>query len=69
MKASKLIDFSPTILSTLKNYSREKLSADIMAGMIVALPLTTLILGYIKQHHQRNMVVRERKMRKAKEEI
>ena len=38
-------------------------------GMIVALPLTTLILGYIKQHHQRNMVVRERKMRKTKEKI
>lgn len=38
-------------------------------GMIVALPLTTLILGYIKQHHQRNVVVRERKMRKTKEEI
>ena len=38
-------------------------------GMIVALPLTTLILGYIKQHHQRNVAVRERKMRKTKEEI
>ncbi len=32
-------------------------------GMIVALPLTTLILGYIKQHHQRNLSHERRKNR------
>ena len=38
-------------------------------GMIVALPLTTLILGYIKQHHQRNLAVIERKMRQNEGKI
>lgn len=38
-------------------------------GMIVALPLTTLILGYIKQHHQRNLAVRERKKRQNEGKI
>ena len=32
-------------------------------GMIVALPLTTLILGYIKQHHQHNLACEKRKKR------
>lgn len=30
-------------------------------GMIVALPVTTLILGYIKQYHQRNITYEKRK--------
>lgn len=46
MKASKLIDFSPKILSTLKNYSREKLSADIMAGMIVGVVAIPLAIAF-----------------------
>ena len=46
MKASKLIDFNPKILSTLKNYSREKLSADIMAGMIVGVVAIPLAIAF-----------------------
>ena len=46
MKASKLIDFNPKIFSTLKNYSREKLSADIMAGMIVGVVAIPLAIAF-----------------------
>ena len=46
MKARKLIDFSPKILSTLKSYSKEKLSADIMAGMIVGVVAIPLAIAF-----------------------
>ena len=36
-------------------------------GMIVALPLTTLILGYIKQHHMQNMALKKRENREKVE--
>ena len=46
MKVSELIDFSPKILSTLKSYSKEKLSADIMAGMIVGVVAIPLAIAF-----------------------
>ena len=46
MKASNIIDFSPQFFSTLKNYSKEKLSADIMAGMIVGVVAIPLAIAF-----------------------
>ena len=42
MKAKNLVDFHPKFFDTIKNYSKEKFSADLMAGVIVggvAIPL------------------------------
>ena len=52
MKVSELIDFSPKFFSIFKNYSREKFSADLMAGMIVgvvAIPLAIAAAVGIKK--------------------
>ena len=37
MNTKKLIDFHPKFFSCMKNYSREKFGADIMAGIIVGI--------------------------------
>ena len=42
MNVKNFIDFRPKFFDTMKNYSREKFAADIMAGIIVgivAIPL------------------------------
>ena len=46
MKVSELIDFSPKFFSIFKNYSREKFSADLMAGMIVGVVAIPLAIAF-----------------------
>ncbi len=46
MKASELIDFRPKFFSTFKNYSREKFSADAMAGLIVGVVAIPLAIAF-----------------------
>ena len=46
MKVSELIDFKPKFFSAIKNYSREKLSADVMAGMIVGVVAIPLAIAF-----------------------
>ena len=46
MKTSDLIDFSPKFFSIFKNYSREKFSADLMAGMIVGVVAIPLAIAF-----------------------
>ena len=46
MKASELIDFKPKFFSAIKNYSREKFSADVMAGMIVGVVAIPLAIAF-----------------------
>lgn len=46
MKVSELIDFNPKFFSIFKNYSREKFSADLMAGMIVGVVAIPLAIAF-----------------------
>ncbi len=46
MKAKNFIDFSPKFFETVKNYSREKFSADVMAGVIVGVVAIPLAIAF-----------------------
>lgn len=46
MKKSELVDFHPKLFSTLKNYSREKFAADVMAGVIVGIVAIPLAIAF-----------------------
>lgn len=46
MKATKLMDFHPKFFEAMKHYSREKLSADIMAGIIVGIVAIPLAIAF-----------------------
>ena len=46
MKVSELIDFKPKFFSAIKNYSRKKFSADVMAGMIVGVVAIPLAIAF-----------------------
>lgn len=46
MKAKKVIDFHPKFFETMKNYSREKFTADIMAGIIVGVVAIPLAIAF-----------------------
>lgn len=46
MKTKKIIDFRPKFFETMKNYSREKFSADIMAGIIVGVVAIPLAIAF-----------------------
>lgn len=46
MKAKKIIDFRPKFFETMKNYSREKFSADVMAGIIVGVVAIPLAIAF-----------------------
>lgn len=46
MKAKNLIDFHPKFFKEIKNYSREKLSSDIMAGIIVGIVAIPLAIAF-----------------------
>ena len=46
MKAKNLIDFRPKFFDTMKNYSREKFVADVMAGIIVGVVAIPLAIAF-----------------------
>ena len=46
MKTKKIIDFRPKFFEAMKNYSREKFSADIMAGIIVGVVAIPLAIAF-----------------------
>lgn len=46
MKAKKIIDFRPKFFEAMKNYSRDKFSADIMAGIIVGVVAIPLAIAF-----------------------
>ena len=46
MKAKEFIDFSPKFFSMFKNYSRDKFSADVMAGVIVGVVAIPLAIAF-----------------------
>lgn len=46
MKAKKVIDFHPKFFEAMKNYSREKFTADIMAGIIVGVVAIPLAIAF-----------------------
>ena len=46
MKATKFMDFHPKFFEAMKHYSREKFSADIMAGVIVGIVAIPLAIAF-----------------------
>ena len=46
MKAKNIIDFHPKFIDAMKNYSREKFSADVMAGIIVGIVAIPLAIAF-----------------------
>lgn len=46
MEAKKIVDFHPKFFECMKNYSREKLSADVMAGIIVGIVAIPLAIAF-----------------------
>ncbi len=46
MDAKKLIDFHPKFIDAMKNYSREKFTADVMAGIIVGIVAIPLAIAF-----------------------
>ena len=46
MNAKKLIDFHPKFFEAMKSYSREKFSADVMAGIIVGVVAIPLAIAF-----------------------
>ena len=46
MKAKNLIDFRPKFFETMKNYSRDKFAADVMAGIIVGIVAIPLAIAF-----------------------
>lgn len=46
MKAKKIIDFHPKFFEAMKNYSRDKFSADVMAGIIVGVVAIPLAIAF-----------------------
>ncbi len=46
MKAKNIIDFHPKFIDAMKNYSRAKFSADIMAGIIVGIVAIPLAIAF-----------------------
>ena len=46
MNAKKLIDFHPKFFEAMKSYSREKFSADVMAGIIVGVVARPLAIAF-----------------------
>ena len=46
MDTKKLIDFHPKFFSCMKNYSREKFGADLMAGIIVGIVAIPLAIAF-----------------------
>lgn len=46
MKAKNLVDFHPKFFDTIKNYSKEKFSADLMAGVIVGVVAIPLAIAF-----------------------
>ncbi|MBR6648311.1 MAG: STAS domain-containing protein [Bacteroidaceae bacterium] len=46
MKTKKIVDFRPKFFETMKNYSREKFTADVMAGIIVGVVAIPLAIAF-----------------------
>ena len=46
MNAKKLIDFHPKFFEAMKTYSREKFTADVMAGIIVGIVAIPLAIAF-----------------------
>ncbi|MBQ5627287.1 MAG: STAS domain-containing protein [Bacteroidaceae bacterium] len=46
MKAKNIIDFHPKFIDAMKSYSREKFSADVMAGIIVGIVAIPLAIAF-----------------------
>ncbi|MBR2637980.1 MAG: STAS domain-containing protein [Bacteroidaceae bacterium] len=46
MKAKNIVDFHPKFFDAMKNYSREKFSADLMAGIIVGVVAIPLAIAF-----------------------
>ena len=46
MKAKNIIDFHPKFIDAMKSYSREKFSADVMAGVIVGIVAIPLAIAF-----------------------
>ena len=46
MKAKHLVDFHPKFFETMKNYTKEKFSADVMAGIIVGVVAIPLAIAF-----------------------
>ena len=46
MDAKKLVDFHPKFIDAMKNYSREKFTADVMAGIIVGIVAIPLAIAF-----------------------
>ena len=46
MKTKNIIDFHPKFIDAMKNYSREKFSADVMAGIIVGIVAIPLAIAF-----------------------
>ncbi|MBQ8271005.1 MAG: STAS domain-containing protein [Bacteroidaceae bacterium] len=46
MNAKKIIDFHPKFFEAMKNYSREKFNADVMAGIIVGIVAIPLAIAF-----------------------
>ncbi|MBR4967885.1 MAG: STAS domain-containing protein [Bacteroidaceae bacterium] len=46
MKAKNIVDFHPKFIDAMKNYSREKFSADVMAGIIVGIVAIPLAIAF-----------------------
>ena len=46
MKAKNFVDFHPKFFDAMKNYSREKFSADVMAGIIVGVVAIPLAIAF-----------------------
>ena len=46
MNAKKLIDFHPKFIDAMKNYSRDKFTADVMAGIIVGIVAIPLAIAF-----------------------
>jgi SulP family sulfate permease len=46
MDAKKLVDFHPKFIDEMKNYSREKFTADVMAGIIVGIVAIPLAIAF-----------------------
>ena len=46
MKVKNIIDFHPKFIDAMKNYSREKFSADVMAGVIVGIVAIPLAIAF-----------------------
>ena len=46
MKATKLMDFHPKFFEAMKHYSREKFTADVMAGIIVGIVAIPLAIAF-----------------------